>query len=384
MCILIFLLLLLQICAIALTAQLAGIVFRKLGQPKVVGEMAAGIALGPSLFGWVAPQLSNRLFPATSFDALNLIGQLGLIFYMFLVGMTLNVEHLREQRRVAFGSSIASTAIPFVAGFALAMALYRKVPLALFVAVSMSVTAFPVLARILDETGLRHTRLGAVAIACAAVGDVFAWLLLAAILAFSSALTTLALLAAYIALMLVIRRLWSSHGFASALIFAMLSSLATNWIGVHALFGAFFAGAMIRKTPEFVEQMRRAIEPLTLALFLPVFFAFTGLRTQIKLASNLEALLILLVAVAGKWLGAMLAARFAGMPAREASALGILMNARGVVELVILSIGFDLGILSPALFSMLVLMAVVTTLMTAPLVRLSYAPAAAVAEGAAK
>jgi Kef-type K+ transport system membrane component KefB len=368
------LLFLIQISVIALTAQLFGRIFHRLGQPKVVGEMTAGIALGPSLLGWIAPHFSQTLFPQESFGLLNLIGQLGLIFYMFLVGMTLNVEHLREQSKVAFVSSLASIAVPFLSGFALAMALYRKVPLALFLAVCMSVTAFPVLARILDETGLRETRLGAVAIACAAFGDVIAWLMLAAVVAFNSALTTLGLLAVYVVAMLIVRWVWKRHDLATALIFAIASSIATDWIGVHALFGAFFAGAIIRKTPAFVEETRRVVEPLTMILFLPVFFAFTGLRTQVQLAWGVEAVLILLVAVAGKWIGAMLAARSAGMPTREASALGILMNSRGLVELVILSIGFDLKILSPAIYSMMVMMALVTTLMTAPLVRRVYVP----------
>jgi Kef-type K+ transport system membrane component KefB len=331
--------------------------------------MFAGVALGPSLLGWVAPGAFNALFPPASLGLLNIIGQLGLIFYMFLVGMTLNVEHLREQSRVALAASIASIAVPFVSGFALTMALYHQVPLALFLAVCMSVTAFPVLARILDETGLAGTRLGSVAIACAAFGDVIAWLLLAAILAFSSALRTLNLLAMYVAAMLAIRIFWKRWNLAGTLIFAIASSVATDWIGVHALFGAFFAGAMMRKTPAFVEETRRVVEPLTMILFLPLFFAFTGLRTEIQLAWGRDAAFVLIIAVAGKWLGAMLAARWAGMGARDANALGILMNARGLVELVILSIGFDLGILSPAIFSMMVMMALVTTLMTAPLVR---------------
>jgi len=363
------LLFLLQICVIALTAQIFGNIFRRLGQPKVVGEMFAGVALGPSLLGWAAPGAFQALFPQSSFALLNIIGQLGLIFYMFLVGMTLNVEHLREQSRVALTASIASIAVPFVSGFALAMALYHEVPLALFLAVCMSVTAFPVLARILDEAGLRETRLGAVAIACAAFGDVIAWLLLAAILALSSALRTINLLAIYLVAMLVIRMFWKSRNLAAALIFAIASSVATDWIGVHALFGAFFAGAIIPKTQEFVEETRRVVEPLTMILFLPVFFAYAGLRTEMQLAWGREALFILAVAVVGKWTGAMLAARSAGMGARESNALGILMNARGLVELVILSIGFDLHILTPAIFSMMVMMALVTTLMTAPLVR---------------
>jgi Kef-type K+ transport system membrane component KefB len=371
-------LLLLQICVIALSAQLLGRLFQRLGQPRVAGEMTAGIALGPSLLGWVAPRLHASLFPETSLASLNLLGQLGLIFYMFLVGLTLDLGHLREQSRIALASSIASIAVPLVSGFALAMALYHRVPLALFLGVCMSVTAFPVLVRILEETGLSGTRLGAVAIAAAAFGDVVAWLMLAAILAsmsiVSSAGITLAWLAAYIGAMLIVRFVWRSENLAGALVIAIASSLATEWIGVHALFGAFFAGVVIRKTPQFVESARRTIEPLTLILFLPIFFAFTGLRTRIDLAWSWAALLILAVAVAGKWLGAMLAARWAGMDGREANALGILMNARGLVELVILTIGLDLGLITPQIFSMMVMMALVTTLMTAPLVRRFYKP----------
>jgi Kef-type K+ transport system membrane component KefB len=385
---------LLQIAIIAASAQLLGRLFRAFGQPAVAGEMTAGIALGPSLLGWMAPRLHAALFPESSFALLSLIGQLGLIFYMFLVGMTLDMRHLKDGRRAALAASIASIAVPFIAGFVLAAALYRRlslpgVPLisfALFVAVSMSITAFPVLARILDEAGLRETRLGAVAIASAAFGDVVAWLILAAILAFSAPSAghrgtgaTLVLLAAYLMAMLLFRWIWARFGFrdlASALVIAIGSSIATDWIGVHALFGAFLAGVMIPKTPAFVEEMKRMVEPLTTVLFLPVFFAFTGLRTSIGLAFSVDAVLILAIAIAGKWMGAMLAARAAGMEPREANALGILMNARGLVELVILSIGLDLGLISSRVFSMLVMMAIVTTLMTTPLLRRFYSTAA--------
>jgi Kef-type K+ transport system membrane component KefB len=385
---------LLQITVIAASAHILGRLFRRFGQPGVIGEMTAGIALGPSLFGWLAPHLHQALFPEASLGLLNLIGQLGLIFYMFLVGLTLNLQHLKEQRAVALASSISSIAVPFVSGFALAVFLYRRlslpnVPLlsfALFVAVCMSITAFPVLARILQETGLMETRLGSVAIASAAIGDVAAWLILAVILAFSAGSVqhrslglTLGLLTAYLAAMAILRLGWSRFGevsLAAALIVAMLSSIATEWIGVHALFGAFFAGVMIPKTLGFVEAARRMVEPLTTAIFLPVFFAFTGLRTRFGLLLEKETLsytlMILAVAVAGKWLGAMLAARSMGMGSREANALGILMNTRGLVELVILTIGFDLGLISPTVFSMMVLMALLTTLMTAPLVHRVY------------
>jgi Kef-type K+ transport system membrane component KefB len=343
--------------------------------------MTAGIALGPSLFGWIAPNLHASLFPEASLATLNLLGELGLIFYMFLVGLTLNLGHLREQSRVAIAASLASVSVPLILGFAVAMALYQGQTwpwaLSAFIGVSMSVTAFPVLVRILDEIGLLATRLGSVAIAAAAFGDVAAWLMLAAILASmslaaSSAAVTLALLAAYIAAMLILRFAWKSDNLAGALLIAIASSLATDWIGIHALFGAFFAGVVIRKTPEFVESARRTVEPLTVILFLPIFFAYTGLRTRIDLVWSKETLIILVVAVAGKWLGAMLAARWAGMGAREANVLGILMNARGLVELVILTIGLDLGLITPQIFSMMVMMALVTTLMTTPLVRRFY------------
>jgi Kef-type K+ transport system membrane component KefB len=224
---------------------------------------------------------------------------------------------------------------------------------------------------------------GSVAIASAAAGDVIAWLILAAILAFLAAPAqhkplgfTLAMLGAYVVGMLVLQRLWRTEQLAAALVLALISSCLTEWIGVHALFGAFFAGVVIPKTPQFVASVRGMIEPLTTAVFLPVFFAFTGLRTSFGLVLTGDALiytlLILAVAVTGKWLGAMLAARRMGMGSREANALGILMNTRGLVELVILSIGFDLGLLSPVVFSMMVMMALITTLMTAPLVRRVY------------
>jgi Kef-type K+ transport system membrane component KefB len=334
--------------------------------------MTAGILLGPSLFGWVAPGLHASLFPDASLATLNLLGQLGLIFYMFLVGLTLDVGHLREQGRIALISSIASIAVPFALGFGLAMALFHDVRMALFLAVCMSVTAFPVLARILDETRLRDTKLGAAAIACAAFGDVVAWIMLAALIATSVAWHTAANFTLYVAVMLLVKAFWKSESIAAVLLLAIASSLATDWIGVHALFGAFFAGIVIRKSPEFIESARRTIEPLTLILFLPIFFAYTGLRTRIDLTLGWEAVAILVVAVVGKWLGAMLAARWAGMNSRDANALGILMNARGLVELVILTIGLDLGLITPRIFSMMVMMALVTTLMTVPLIRMFY------------
>ena len=341
--------------------------------------MTAGIALGPSLFGWIAPGLHASLFPDASLATLNLLGELGLIFYMFLVGLMLNLGHLREQSRVAIASSLASVAVPLVFGFALAMALYRHEPrpwpLSAFIGVSMSVTAFPVLVRILDEIGLLTTRLGSVAIAAAAFGDVAAWLMLAAILASkslasSSPAITLAWLAAYIAAMLILRLVWKSDNLANALLIAIASSLATDWIGVHALFGAFFAGVVIRKTPEFVESARRTVEPLTLILFLPIFFAYTGLRTRIDLVWSKEMLMILVVAIRRKMAGSN-ARRTMGRHGRAGSECARNSYERAWIG----RTGdpddrpLDLGLITPRIFSMMVMMALVTTLMAAPLVR---------------
>ena len=392
---------LLQIAAIAAGTETLGRLFRKFGQPRVIGEMVAGICLGPSLLGWLAPGFYGWLFPESSITLLNLAGQLGLVFYMFLVGMEVNVKHWQEQRVVAMVTSLSSILVPLSLGVLLAALSYHPlslpgVPLpafALFVGACLSVTAFPVLARILQETGLITTRLGSIALACAAVNDVSAWLILAAILAFVRAPAqdrplwlTLGGMSVYIILMLAVRRVWSrltarSGGsravtLAPALIFALISASATEWIGVHALFGAFFAGVVIPKNQASVGAVRGTVEPLTAAVFLPVFFAMTGLRTRFGLALAAGAwgytLTFLAVAIVGKWLGAMVAARSMGMEKREANALGILMNTRGLVELVILNVGYELGMLSPAVFSMLVMMALLTTFMTTPLLQWVY------------
>lgn len=342
------LLFLLQLSVIVASSQVLGRISGKLGQPAVIGEIVAGIMLGPSLLGWLAPGLQHALFPEASLGLLNLMGQLGVVLFMFVVGLTLRLDHLREQYNRALLIGFSCIALPFVLGVLLASLSFERLSnpgvslpaFALFLGVCMSITAFPVLARILRETGMGETRLGAVAIACAAVGGVIAWIILAAILAFV--------------------RLPAQH-----------------WpLSLTFVFGAFFAGAVMPRKPRFVEAVRRMIEPLTAAVLLPPFFALTGLRTRFSLAIAGDAwiytILIVAVAVAGKWLGAFLVGRWMGMSHREANALGILMNARGLVELVILNIGFELGILSPTVFSMMVIMALVTTFMTAPLVRWVY------------
>jgi Kef-type K+ transport system membrane component KefB len=386
--------LLAQIVTILIAARAAGWLFRRIGQPAVVGEMAAGILLGPSAMGWLAPRFSRALFPPAGLDALSALSNIGLVLFLFLVGLRLNLSHLREEGRLALVTSNVSVLVPFAMGAALGRFLYPRLPhgqasllaFALFLGAAMSVTAFPVLARILRERGLEATRLGAVAIACAAVDDVTAWLILAGIIAFVRSgtpgqrplLEVLGYLAVYLAAMWLgvrrIARAWEGAALTRVLLVTFLSSLATEWLGVHALFGAFVAGVAMPKRLEFTETVARQIEPLTVELLLPLFFTLTGLRTRIGLVDGWAmwgvCLGIVAVAVAGKWGGGMVAARAMGMRWKDASALGILMNTRGLVELVILNIGLDLGILSPAMFSMMVVMALVTTFMTSPLLSL--------------
>jgi Kef-type K+ transport system membrane component KefB len=394
-----------QIAVILVAARAAGAAFRRLGQPQVVGEMAAGILLGPSLLGWLAPGLSQALFPSSSLGFLNSISQVGLLLFMFLVGLELDTGALRRGGRTAVVASHASIAAPFALGVLLALYLYPRlsspgVPLggfALFMGAAMSVTAFPVLARILTERGLLRTRLGALTIACAAVDDVTAWCILAGIVvlvrsgeeAFPLWLT-LAGSAVFVAAMVfavkpalgrfeafVRGRGGLTHdGTAFVILLVLASAWVTEWLGIHALFGAFLAGAIMPRAPDLARDLAARFESVTVVLFLPIFFAFTGLRTSVGLVSGAEmwlyCALIVAVAVAGKLGGSAVAARATGLPWREATALGVLMNTRGLMELVILNIGLDIGVISPALFSMMVVMALVTTVMTTPLLAVVY------------
>jgi len=399
------LLLLVQIGVVLVAARLVGLLFRRIHQPQVVGEMVAGILLGPSLLGWAAPEISARLFPAASLGFLNSISQIGLLIFMFLVGLELDPKLLRGKSHTAVVTSHASIVAPFFLGALLSLLLYPRLSddsvtftgFALFMGAAMSVTAFPVLARILSERGLTKTRVGAVAIACAAVDDVTAWCILAGVVAVvrsgdgaHSLWITLAGAAAFVAVMLgpvrpVLAQLegaFHRHGrltqdlLGGILLLGLASASVTEYLGIHALFGAFFAGAVMPKGERFVHALTGKLEDVTVVLLLPLFFAFTGLRTSFALLEGAEmwgyAGLIILVAVAGKWGGSTLAARFTGMSWREAGAVGVLMNTRGLMELVILNIGLDIGVISPALFAMMVLMALVTTFMTSPLLEWIY------------
>ncbi len=392
-------LLIIQLLVIILATQMGGSLASALRQPAVVGEIAAGLLLGPSLVGQLWPAAFTFLFPASSLDTLRLLSQVGVILFMFSVGLDVDVAHLRQRAPTALAVSHFSIVVPFLLGVGAALALFPHyapagVPFhsfALFMGIALSITAFPVLARVIEERGLTRTPLGTTALACAAVDDVTAWVLLAMVVTLVTAGGiggTLAFmvcaLALFMAAMVWAVRPWLARLFehasgplsrgrtAHVLIVLLASALLTEVIGIHALFGAFLAGAIMPPSRELRQQLRERLESLSSVFLLPIFFAYTGLRTQIGLlndaASWAVCVGIILTAVAGKLLGSMLAARWSGSSWHDAFVLGALMNTRGLMELVALNVGYDLGILSPRMFTMLVLMALVTTAMTGPLI----------------
>jgi Kef-type K+ transport system membrane component KefB len=398
-------LLIAQIATILIVARVVGWLFHRIHQPRVIGEMVAGILLGPSLLGWAAPEVSAALFPPASLGYLNALSQIGLLIFMFLVGLELDLEQLRKLGRVAMTTSLTSIIAPFILGFLLAVYLYPRISdrsvnftgFALFMSIAMSITAFPVLARILTERNLLRSRVGSVAITCAAVDDVTAWIILAGIIVLiRSSNPPLPLwmmlvgLGMFVLVMLVVVRralqrlvaLYERHGdlthdmLAVVLLLVMASGWMTEFLGVHALFGAFLAGAIMPRHHGLSRELWRRCETLVVTLLLPLFFAFTGLRSSFFLISGARmwfyCAAIIALAIIGKLCGSLAAARINGMSWREATAVGILMNTRGLVELVILNIGLDLGVLSPALFSIMVLMCLVTTFMTSPLLSWVY------------
>ncbi|WP_373529184.1 cation:proton antiporter [Nostoc sp.] len=385
-------------------SRLVGLGFRSIKQPLVIGEIVAGIMLGPSLFGLVAPDLAVTLFPPETFPFLNVLSQVGLIFFMFLIGLELNPKYLSGQLEVAVLTSHVSILVPFSLGTLLAVVLYPLVSnasvsfttFALFLGAAMSITAFPVLARIITENNLQGTRLGTLALTCAAVDDVTAWCLLAVAIAvartgdFAGAIPTIIASIVYIGLMLTagrwfLQRLATHYlraGRLSQLLLAgiymgvVASALITELIGIHLIFGAFLLGAAMPKNEDLVRELAVKTEDFVLIFLLPIFFAYSGLRTQIGLLNRPElwllCALVLGVAIAGKYVGTYVAARVSGISKREASALGWLMNTRGLTELIVLNIGLELGVISPLIFTMLVIMALVTTFMTSPLLEWTY------------
>jgi len=395
--------LVLQISVILALCRIVGTIFRKIGQPRVVGEMFAGILLGPSLLGWMAPGISAYLFPASSLGFLNALSQIGVVVFMFLVGLGINPQELKEHGHAAVLTSHVSITAPFVLAAFLALYLYPKLSddsvaftsFALFMGAAMSITAFPVLARILAERDLLGSRLGTVAIACAAVDDVTGWCILAYIVVLirtahssTSIWVTIGGIVAFALIMIygvshLLRHFETVHQerghlsenlLALMLLLVLVSALCTEWLGIHLLFGSFLMGAIMPKEPRFVRYVLDRFETITVTLLLPLFFAFTGLRTDIGLVKGQEMWmycgLIILVATVGKLGGSMVASWLSGMPVREAAGLGTLMNTRGLMELVILNIGLDIKVISPALFSMMVLMALFTTFMTTPVLAL--------------
>ncbi|MDB6003160.1 MAG: cation/H(+) antiporter [Prosthecobacter sp.] len=392
-----------QLLVIIAVSRLTGHVFVRFGQPSVVGEMAAGILLGPSLFGWLAPDAFQFVFPATSLGVLKLLSQVGVCLFMFVVGMDVDMGHVRKKADVAVVVSHASIVIPYFLGVLLAYFLYSDLAqpgasftaFALFMGISMSITAFPVLARILQERGLTKTFLGSTAITCAAVDDVTAWSILAFVVAIARATSmgasvlNLALVLVFITLMIWgvrlalprligranIERDEPSKGVLATVICVVIAAaLTTEIIGIHALFGAFLAGAIMPEAAGFRHKIKVRVENFSSVLLLPLFFAFTGLRTQIGLLNDVQGWLLCLgiiaVATVGKLGGSAIAARWTGISWSESLQLGALMNTRGLMELIALNIGYDMGILSPRIFTMLVIMALATTMLTGPLLTL--------------
>lgn len=394
--------LLLQVIVIIIAARMLGYCFQKIGQPPVMGEIVAGILLGPSLLGMLSPSFEAFLFPETSMSALKLLSQIGVVFFMFVVGFELNLQELREKAHAAVLVSHVSIVVPFFLGGAFALFSYRSLAeasvsftaFALFIGIAMSITALPVLARIIEERGLSQSYLGSTVIACAAVDDVTAWCLLAVVVAIAKAsglngaLLTIALALAFIGVMLfavkpIASRLldrWEHHKMqgkglvASVLIFVCASALFTEIIGIHALIGAFLAGVVMPQHAGLRVFLKERLETFSSIFLLPLFFAFTGLHTQIGLLNDWQSWLMcagmIAIAIAGKLGGSTLAARWTGMSWPDALSIGALMNTRGLMQLIVLNIGYDMGILSPRIFAMMVLMALVTTFMTGPLLTL--------------
>jgi Kef-type K+ transport system membrane component KefB/nucleotide-binding universal stress UspA family protein len=385
-------------------SRLIGLAFRGIKQPLVIGEIVAGIMLGPSLFGWVAPNLAATLFPPETVPFLDVLSQVGLIFFMFLIGLELNPKYLSGNLEIAVLTSHVSILVPFSLGTLLALLLYPLVSnasvsftaFALFLGAAMSITAFPVLARIITENNLQKTRLGTLALTCAAVDDVTAWCLLAIAIAVAregsigGAWHRIIAGLLYIGFMVTVgrsflqrlaiyyRRTRRLNQLLLALIYmaVVASAVITELIGIHLIFGAFLLGTIMPKNAGLVREIAVKTEDFVLIFLLPVFFAYSGLRTQIGLVNRPElwllCALVLFVAIAGKYAGTYIAARFSGIEKREASALGWLMNTRGLTELIVLNIGLSLGVITPLLFTMLVIMALVTTFMTSPLLEWTY------------
>ena len=394
---------------VILLGAILGRLCKYVGQPPVIGEVVAGLALGPSLLGVISPDAMHLLIPPQALDpkfsvatSLKVIAQLGIILYMFLVGLELNAAQLKHKARAAVAISHAGIVLPFVLGTVLSLWLFPLlsdrdasfVSFALFLGVAMSITAFPVLARILTDRDLQNTPMGTLALSCAAAADVTAWCLLSLVVGVAKAevgrsgVVVIGAIAFILVMFFLTRPLLvryaefidrstggiPAHAIASVYVLILAAAAMTEWIGIHAIFGAFLLGVIIPSesglSKSFLSKLK---EPVTV-LLLPAFFAYIGMRTEIGLLQDwsqwLVCLVIILVATLGKFGGTLLAARYAGESWRDAGILGTLMNTRGLMELIVLNIGLDLGVISPTLFAMMVIMALVTTMITSPVLQL--------------
>lgn len=390
--------LLLQIITIMVVVKIFGFLCKKIGQPAVIGEIIAGVFLGPSFIGMYFPEFSEFLFPVQSLSNLQFLSQIGLILFMFVVGMELDLKVLKNRAHEAMVISLSSIVFPFTLGLIFAYFIFESfapqnvsfLPFGLFIGIAMSITAFPVLARIIQERGLAKSKLGSMIITCAAIDDLTAWCILAAVIAivkagyFESSLFTIGLAASYVVIMLLIVRpflkkfgeIYTNKESLSKPIVAiffitlLISSYCTEVIGIHAIFGAFMAGVIMPSNMNFRNIFIEKVEDVSLVLLLPLFFVFTGLRTQIGLLNDpylwFICGIIVMLAITGKFLGGALAAKFVGQNWRNSVIIGAFMNIRGLMELVVLNIGYDLGVLSPEIFAMMVIMALLTTFMAGP------------------
>ena len=388
----------LEVAVVLMATGIMGALFRKIGQPAVVGEILAGILLGPSLLGWVWPGGSSFIFGGPSVQLLRLLSQFGVAVYLFAIGMDLDPQTFRDGPRPAFFTSVASMAVPFMLGVLLALGLYVPyagtgasfLAFALFLGIAFSITAFPLMARMIEERGLAGTPLGAAALTAAAIGDVTAWAILALVVAVarSQAMATtvveLGLVVALVAFMVVTVRprlpVWLKVRYLPAerappkvairvILFVAACATATQLLGIYALFGAFLAGTMLPKHKALAHLGQR-VERVSRTVLLPLFFAYSGLRTYVGALDGLQPWLvcigILLVSMAGKIGSTAATARMEGMNWRDSLSFGALMNSRGLMELIALNIGYDLGIVSPSVFAMLVLMGLIATFLTGP------------------
>jgi Kef-type K+ transport system membrane component KefB len=382
--------LLLAVAVVIAATRVGGWCALRVGQPGVLGEILAGVLLGPSLLGLVWPTMSEYLFPPETRAGLEVIAQLGLVLFMFLVGLELDLGHLRGKGRSIGVIAAASVVVPLLAGVALGIWLYPQVAetpdrlgFVLFIAASISITALPVLARIVQQSRLNGGRIGGMAITCAAINDVVAWLLLAVVIAVvrsegpRAVVESIVWTAAFVVAMVAVGRWGIARlrrvSFGAAVAFALGCAWLTELIGIHAIFGAFFAGVVLQRYATASVSVVRHVESTTLVILLPVFFAITGLSTELGRLDSLSmwgiTAVVVIVATVGKLGGVGIASRLTGESAADSARLGVLMNTRGLTEIVMLTVGLELGVIGPTVFTIMVLMALLTTLAAAPMLR---------------